>query len=136
MRKRLLLAGAAGLTVLGLTTAGASTLNLASPGSWFAGIVQQSDNTTTSCVPGALEVSLPIEGTSVDHAVLLQQYIQGCAGQEAQVVLFNGGSMVAASETKRIEANGLDVSLDFASPVGTQSFDQYRVTIGSDIVAP
>lgn len=135
MRKRLLVAGAAGLSVLGLTAAGASTLDLAGPGSWGQGIAQQSDVDSVSCVVGALEVAFPIEGSTVSTARLQQQNVQGCAGQEVQVVLYDADGRVAETVVERIVANGLDVVLDFAGPVDVQSFTGYRVTIGSEIVS-
>jgi hypothetical protein len=135
--KKLLIAGAAGVMVFGFTAASASTLNLAGAGSYFHHTVQQSDAATASCVNGNLEVSLQVEGTVVKHVELFQQYIQGCAGSEAQVVAYDSnGDRIGQTDTPRIQANGRNLSLTFNAPIDAQKIASTRVTIADDIVSP
>lgn len=138
--KKLLIAGAAGAMMFGLTAASASTLNLAGPGSWFHHTVQQSDIATAACAQGAVEVATQVTGTTVASVVLKQQELQGCAGSEVQVAAYKAGTptptLYAASSKTRIVANGLDTVLTFSPPLNAQEVTNFRVTIADDIVSP
>ncbi len=135
--KKLLIAGAAGAMMFGMTAASASTLNLAGPGSWFHHTVQQSENATATCARGAVEVATQVTGTTVASVVLKQQELQGCAGSEVQVVAYKADeTQYGASSKTRIVANGLDTVLTFSPELNAQEIASFRVTIADDIVSP
>ncbi len=135
--KKLLIAGAAGAMIFGLTAASASTLTLDGNG-WFSHTVQQSDIATVSCAASPVEVAMQVTGREVKTVKLLQQTLQGCGGSEAQVVAFKAGSKTpyAASNKVRIVANRLDTVLTFTPALSAQEVAFVRVTIADDIVAP
>lgn len=135
--KKLLIAGAAGAMMFGLTAASASTLNL-SEGGWFSHTVQQSDIATVTCAAAEVEVAMQVTGREVKSVKLLQQTLQGCGGSEVQVVAYRGGERTpyAASSKTRIVANGLDTVLTFTPALSAQEVAFVRVTIADDIVAP
>ena len=134
--KKILIAGAAGAMMFGLTAASASTLNLSESG-WFTHTVQQSDKVTVSCTDKAVEVKIIVDGLKVNQVDLLQQYVQSCGGKEAQVVAYlkNAQNPIASAKT-RIVANGLNVPLTFATALVAQDIASVRVTIADEIRTP
>lgn len=136
--KTLVIAGAAGAMMFGLTAASASALDLAGSSGWFHHTVQQSDIGTAACATGAVEVAMQVTGNEVTSLKLMQKTLQGCGGSEVQVAAFKANSRTpyAASSQDSIVANGLETVLTFSPPLDAQEIAHFRVTIADDVVSP